>query len=132
MDLTPTRPYLIRAFHEWILDNDLTPYLLVDAEVNGVQVPIEFVTEGKIVLNLSPSAIRSPELGNEWISFNARFGGVARDIFVPVHAVRAIYAQENGKGMVFHDEDSPLPPPPPSKKKDVSGGAGKPDLRVVK
>lgn len=133
MELTPTRPYLIRAFYDWMLDNGLTPYLLVDAEVDGVQVPNEFVTEGKIVLNLSPNAIKSADLGNEWISFNARFGGVARDIFVPVYAVRAIYAQENGKGMVFHDEEPPVPPTPSSKqKKDVTSKPGKPGLRVVK
>ncbi len=128
MDLTPTKPYLIRAFYEWILDNDLTPHLMVDAEIDGVQVPVEFVSEGQIVLNISSSAVKSLDLGNEWVFFNARFGGVPQDIHVPMVAIKAIYAQENGKGMVFSDEEN-LPSPPSDKQKIISK---KPTLRVVK
>ena len=132
MDLTPTKPYLIRAFYEWILDNDLTPHLMVDAEMEGVQVPVEFVSEGQIVLNISSSAVKTLDLGNEWIFFNARFGGVPQDIHVPMMAIKAIYAQENGKGMVFAEEEDvppPTSPPPADKQKSETK---KPTLRVVK
>ena len=132
MDLTPTKPYLIRAFYEWILDNDLTPHLMVDAEMEGVQVPIEFVSDGQIVLNISSSAVKTLDLGNEWIFFNARFGGVPQDIHVPMMAIKAIYAQENGKGMVFAEEEDvppPTSPPPADKQKSETK---KPTLRVVK
>ncbi len=128
MELTSTKPYLIRALYEWIVDNDLTPHLLVDAEADGVQVPVEFIVDGQIVLNISGTAVRSLDLGNEWIFFNARFNGVAQDVHIPVIAVKAIYAQENGKGMVFAEEE--LPPPPP--RDDQKGGPRKPSLRVVK
>ena len=132
MDLSPTKPYLIRAFYEWIVDNDLTPHLLVDTEVDGVQVPPEFVVEGQIVLNISTSAVKTLELGNEWIFFNARFGGVPQDIHVPMIAVKAIYAQENGKGMVFADEEIEPPPPSSPTTEDEKSGAKKPALRIVK
>jgi len=133
MDLTPTKPYLIRAFYEWILDNDLTPHLMVDAEMEGVQVPVEFVSDGQIVLNISSSAVKTLDLGNEWIFFNARFGGIPQDIHVPLMAIKAIYAQENGKGMVFADEDNVPPPssPPPADKQEGETKK-KPTLRVVK
>ncbi len=133
MELTPTRPYLIRAFYDWIVDNDLTPYILVDALYQGVQVPQEFISDGKIVLNLTPSAISNLELGNEWISFSARFAGKSMDIFIPVLSVTAIYAQENGRGMVFHDEETPAPPPPDGgETQPKSEPQKKPTLRVVK
>jgi stringent starvation protein B len=103
--MTPNRPYLVRALYEWILDNDLTPYLLVDAGQAGVVVPSHFVQDGKIVLNISPSAVRGLTLGNEHISFNARFGGVAMDVSVPAEAVLGIYARENGRGMLFPEEE---------------------------
>ena len=130
MDLTPTKPYLVRAFYEWIVDNDLTPHLMVDADLDGVQVPIEFVVDGQIVLNISPSAVKTLDLGNEWIFFNARFGGIPQDIYVPMIAVKAIYAQENGKGMVFTDEENEPPPPPGTDNK--KGESKKPTLRIVK
>jgi len=130
VDLTPTKPYLVRAFYEWIVDNDLTPHLMVDADLDGVQVPIEFVVDGQIVLNISPSAVKTLDLGNEWIFFNARFGGIPQDIYVPMIAVKAIYAQENGKGMVFTDEENEPPPPPGTDNK--KGESKKPTLRIVK
>lgn len=99
-----TRPYLIRAIYEWAQDNGLTPHLLVDATQKHVDVPTEFVEDDKIILNIAASAVAALSLGNESITFNARFSGVARDIFVPTSAVRAIYARENGVGIVLPDE----------------------------
>ncbi len=97
---TTTRPYLIRAIYEWCTDNGYTPYIVV--AVNGaVRVPAEFVKNGEIVLNVSFDATSGLQLGNAFIEFKGRFGGVARDIFVPVECVSAIYARENGQGMAF-------------------------------
>lgn len=126
--LTSSRPYLIRAIYDWILDNDCTPYLLVNATVFGAQVPTQYVKEGKIVLNIGPSAVKSLELGNEWIEFEARFGGAAMRVRVPVQAAMAVYARENGQGMVFPEEETAEPPEPP----EPSPPSGKPTLKVVK
>ena len=97
---TSTRPYLIRALHEWCTDNGLTPYLAVKVDCS-VQVPREFVNDGEIVLNVGYDATGSLQLGNEYIEFKARFGGKPRDIMVPVERVQAIYARESGQGMSF-------------------------------
>ena len=97
---TPTRPYLIRALHEWCTDNGFTPYLAVFVD-GSVRVPMEFVKNQEIVLNVGFDATSGLQLGNEFIEFKARFGGVARDIVVPVDHVVAIYARENGQGMAF-------------------------------
>ncbi|MEM7542013.1 MAG: ClpXP protease specificity-enhancing factor [Pseudomonadota bacterium] len=102
--MTSTKPYLIRACYEWIADNGLTPYILVDASMAGVEVPLEQVEDGKIVLNVGMTAVRDLELGNDWISFSARFSGVAHSIVAPVTAVLAIYAKENGKGMALPED----------------------------
>ena len=102
--MTSTRPYLIRAFYEWIVDNDFTPHLVVDAEQEHVTVPQQHVENGRIVLNISPSAVKSIDLGNDWISFSARFGGQSLNIGLPPDAVLGIYARENGKGMLFQQE----------------------------
>jgi stringent starvation protein B len=102
--MTSSRPYLLRALYEWIMDNGLTPYMLVDALYEGVEVPGQHIQEGKIVLNVSPSAVDGLELGNDWVLFNARFGGVDTRIFIPEQAVLAIYASETGKGMSFDVE----------------------------
>ncbi len=88
--MTSTRPYLIRALYEWIEDNHLTPHILVNAEAPGVEVPKQHVQEGRIVLNINAAAVRDLRLGNDWIEFNARFGGVARTVHIPVTAVLAI------------------------------------------
>lgn len=126
--MTYLKPYLIRAVYEWLIDNNLTPYLLVDANNTEALLPIEFVEDGKIVLNVGASAIQNLLLGNELIEFNARFSGKPMHIVAPVSAILAIYARENGRGMTFdpHDEpnDSTPPPAPPPPKK--------PSLRVVK
>ena len=99
--MTPSRPYLMRALNEWILENDCTPYVLVDAGLPGVQVPDDYVNNGQIVLNITPTAVQDLYIDDEGLSFNARFGGVPLDLYVPMVAILAIYAKENGQGMVF-------------------------------
>ncbi len=127
--MNSSRSYIIRALYEWIVDNGCTPYLLVDANAEQVEVPGEYVENGKIVLNVSPSAVRDLSLGNQEISFSARFGGSARSLCFPVLAVLAVYARENGKGMMFSDDDGMQPPPDPD---PVAPGTKKPTLKVVK
>lgn len=145
MQMTSNRPYLVRAFYDWIVDNNCTPYLVVDATQTGVKVPPQYVQNGQIVLNVNPGAIGNLELGNDAIRFNARFGGNPFAIYVPLKAVLAIYARENGAGTMFSpeeyddeesleevefsedvssDTEEPTPDPEPPKK----GG----HLRVVK
>lgn len=133
--MLPRRPYLLRAFYEWVVDNDFTPHIVVNAEDESVVVPREFVEDGQIVLNLSPASVRDLTLGNEFVQFNARFRGQAMDVYVPIRAVLAIYARENGEGMVFPDEDfdDDLPPSPPEDPPTGSDGpTRRPSLRVVK
>lgn len=128
--VTSSRPYIMRALYEWIVDNDCTPYVLVDATVAEVQVPQQFVKDGQIVLNISPSAVMDLNITNDAVFFNGRFGGVATDVYVPVSAVVGIYARENGQGMVFEPEEAPEPPddPPPEPDKPE----GRPALKIVK
>lgn len=143
--MNSSRPYLVRALYEWIVDNDCTPHILVNAEYRAVQVPKGFATDGQIVLNVSPNAVRHLHMDNEAVSFEGRFGGVAHTLYVPTGAILGIYARENGQGMVFDpdvpsldddeleledestlDDDQPPPndqPPRPS---------GRPSLKVVK
>lgn len=102
--LTPRRPYLLRAFYEWLLDNQLTPHLVVDVTLPGVRVPMEYARDGQIVLNIAPRAVGGLELANDEVRFNARFGGVPRQVEVPLAAVLAIYARENGAGTMFEPE----------------------------
>lgn len=102
---TPTRPYLARAIYEWICDNQLTPYLLVDAIQPYTEVPQQFVKDGQIVLNLAPHAVHQLQMSNESISFSARFGGVSKDIYIPISAVLGIYARENGQGLFFEPSE---------------------------
>lgn len=101
--MTASKPYLIRAIHEWILDNGMTPHLVVDVNYPAAHVPLEFAENGRIVLNVSPGAVHGLTLGNEWIAFNARFSGIAREVMVPTDAVVGIFTRENGQGMVFPD-----------------------------
>ncbi len=135
--LSPSRPYLLRAFYEWLLDNELTPHLVVEAELPGVQVPRQFVEDGQIVLNIAPHAVGNLQMGNDEVTFNARFGGQPHALRIPMYAVAAIYARENGAGTVFQPEaayqqpeqadsgevaDSPAPERP----------KGRPTLKVIK
>jgi stringent starvation protein B len=103
--MTPNRPYLLRAFFDWIVDNECTPHVVVDAHFPAVQIPTQFVQDGQITLNVSPSAVTQFSLDNTHLSFNARFGGQPMQVFVPVGAVLAIYARENGEGTVFTAEE---------------------------
>ncbi|HHB1471623.1 TPA: ClpXP protease specificity-enhancing factor [Yersinia enterocolitica] len=105
-DMSPRRPYLLRAFYEWLIDNQLTPHLVVDVTQPGVSVPMEFARDGQIVLNVAPRAVANLELGNEGVSFNARFGGIPCEVTVPMGAVMAIYARENGSGTMFEPEEA--------------------------
>ncbi len=138
--MTSTRPYLIRALYEWIADNGYTPYLLVDASRPDVDAPLEYAEEDRLVLNVAPRAVQGLRMGNDWIDFSARFGGVARSVTVPVSAVMAIYARENGQGMIFGEaeEEGEAQEPEPQQGADgepspgTGGGGGRPHLRVVK
>jgi stringent starvation protein B len=113
--MTSSRPYFIRALYDWIVDNSLTPYLVVHAASDGVEVPQEFVNkDGQILLNIAPRAVMEFSLTNEGIMFKARFGGIPREIYVPSYAVLGVYARENGQGMMF-DPELPSSEPPPSK-----------------
>ncbi len=102
--LSARRPYLLRAFYDWLLDNQLTPHLVVDINLPGVQVLLEYACDGQIVLNIAPRAVCNLELGNDEVRFNARFGGVPRQVSVPMAAILAIYARENGAGTMFEPE----------------------------
>jgi len=140
--MNSSRPYLVRALYEWIVDNDCTPHILLNAEYPAVQVPQGFASDGQIVLNISPNAVRGLQMENDAVSFEGRFGGVAHSLYVPTGAILGIYARENGQGMVFEleppmadddeeddvepDDDGPPDggqPPRPS---------GRPSLKVVK
>lgn len=153
--MTTRRPYLIRAFNEWILDNGMTPYLSVNADYEGTVVPREYVVDGEIILNISPSSVRHLELGQEYVLFDARFSGRSFQITIPVKAVLAIFAKENGEGMAFvyeqgadpdvqhtrelsihsendsseksnkSEDEDPIEPPPTSP-------GGRPKLKIVK
>lgn len=134
-DLNSRRPYLIRAIYEWVLDNGLTPHLLVAADAEGVEVPDQFVTEeGKITVNISPNAVRNLDLGNDSIQFSARFSGQPYQVCVPPGAVLALYARENGEGMLFGDVEAPPRPSPDAPAPDDDGPGKKkaPHLKVVK
>lgn len=133
-----SRPYLIRAIYDWIVDSGLTPYMLVNADGPNVTVPTQYVQDGKIILNISPMAVRSLELTNEWVMFSARFSGVSMEVSLPPQAVLAIYAKENGRGMVFSEEDDveeqegPDNEPPSDGDGPPQPPKGRPSLRVVK
>ena len=138
--MNSSRPYLVRALYEWIVDNDCTPHLLVNAEFPGVQVPPGFASDGQIVLTVAPSAVRHLHMDNEAVSFEGRFGGVAHSLYIPTAAVLAIYARENGQGMVF-DLEPPVPDDEDGEGPDDRGPSGgeppkpsgrRPALKVVK
>ena len=102
---SPKRPYLLRAYYDWLVDNDFTPYLVVDANYYGTNVPVEYVKDAQIVLNLSAGATGSLQLTNDFIQFNARFKGISRELYIPMGAALAIYARENGDGVMFEAEE---------------------------
>ena len=144
-------PYLIRAINEWILDNDCTPYMVVDATMDDVSVPLEFVKDGQIVLNIGPQAIRNLSISGEYVMFSGRFAGMAHEVYAPIGAVMGIITKENGEGMWFPRDEEESPEPTPdgpspsgsspvdSPSKDPSAGGsgpkskkGPPSLKVVK
>ena len=104
--MTPRRPYMLRAFYDWLVDNELTPHLVVEATLPGVRVPEEFIQDGQIILNIAPRAVGNLELGNEAVTFSARFSGHPHSVIVPLYAVQAIYARENGAGTMFEPEEA--------------------------
>ena len=135
--MTKKRPYLLRAMHEWILDNNMTPHIVVDTTHSGLVAPPGHSVDGKLVLNIGPVATRALVLGNETVTFEARFSGVSQRVEVPVDAVLGIYARENGHGMIFSDEEPPPSgPEAPGPAGPGPGGGGdpprKPNLKVVK
>lgn len=153
-NMTSSKPYLIRAIYEWILDNQMTPHLVVDAEFPGALVPMEFAEDGRIVLNVSPNAVKELVIGNDWIQFSARFSGVAREVMVPSEAALGIFTRENGQGMVFPEPrypdsessgqeaspgpklkpiaDAPGEASGPASPRGKGKGKGGPTLKVVK
>lgn len=139
----PQRPYLLRAMHAWITDNGQTPHVVVDASVENVQVPEQYIRDGKIVLNISYNAVSGLDIGNEAVTFQARFSGASYGVYVPVSAVLGIYARETGHGMIFAEEEAgklagELPPddppdgPPAGNGTTPGPGSRKSHLKVVK
>lgn len=129
-----TKPYLIRAIREWARDNNLTPQILVDASLEGVRVPQSYVSDGQIVLNIADQAVEMLEMGNEYLTFSARFNGSPHSIDVPIEAVLAIFARENGQGIFFKDPDGA--PDPDSRddkvQEEPEEKPARPHLKVVK
>ncbi len=132
--MTPSRPYLLRGIYDWLIENEQTPYLLVDAEAEGVTVPTEHIQDGKIILNVSLTATRDLELSNDGVSFNARFSGKPMLVYVPIMAALALYSKENGRGMMFPEENSDDDPfsPDPTRSKEKEPTPQKPHLTLVK
>jgi len=131
--MTPSKPYLIRGLYQWLLDNQATPYILADTSSDEIMIPRGIATDGKVVLNLSPSAIQNLEMTNDYISFSARFNGVSQVVYCPMDSILAIYARENGEGMMFNQESENA-----NEKDDSANGASqprkpnRPGLKVVK
>jgi stringent starvation protein B len=127
--MTSQKPYLIRAIYDWLLDNQLTPYLLVSTLIDGVKVPEEYINDDKIVLNIAPDAVQHFQADNQWISFSARFSGRGMELFIPIEAIQGIYGKENNEGMFFTDEEVPHPPASPKK---TAPKKERPSLKLVK
>jgi stringent starvation protein B len=130
-EMTSNRPYLLRALYEWIAVNAMTPHILVEADAEGVDVPDQAVQKGKVILNIDNAAVRELDLGNEWLTFKARFTGNEHQVSVPIEAVLAIYAKENGQGMMFSQDDETVPPTDPDLDPDNSPDK-RPHLTIVK
>jgi len=135
--MNSSKPYIIRALHEWISDNNCTPLVLVSSKHEDVQIPSGIEEDGKVVLNVSYGATQNLEIANEGILFDARFSGISQNLYIPVESILAIYARENGQGMMFGDQDK-KPEPPDDKgqkiklQKDKNTEASKSFLKVVK
>ncbi len=124
-----SRPYLVRAINDWIVDSGLTPHLLVDADQPGLDVPESSIQDGRVVLNISPSAVRDLLIDDELVTFVARFGGVSRAVTVPIGGVEAVYARENGRGMMFPVDGEDDDAAPGSGEADSSDAEDKPDRK---
>jgi len=133
--ITPTRPYLVRAIYEWINDNLLTPYLLINAEEKGVFVPQQYIKDGQIVLNIAPHAVNQLIMDNDAVGFSARFGGVPQQVYVPMRAIMGLYARENGQGLFFDGSEYPSESqeeiPVIEQPEDNPAPAKKPSLRLL-
>jgi len=125
------RPYLIRAMYEWMGDSEHTPYIVVDTSFDGVSVPKEHIKDGKIILNISETAAHNLKLGNDAVSFRARFGGVPFDVWAPMRSVLGIYARETGQGMIF-SHDSEQQATPTELKEELEETRSRPHLTIVK
>lgn len=143
MEMSSNKPYLMRAVYEWLVDNQATPHIVILADREDVNVPMQFVEDGKIVLNISPNAAQNVLIDNEAVSFNARFSGKPFSIYAPLGAVVALYARENGEGMLFEAEEPEQTPPettPPGSRSETQspvksnskGSSKRPSLKVVK
>lgn len=140
--MTSSRPYLVRALYEWILENACTPHIVVNALLDEVEVPLEHVKDGQIVLNISPVAVQNLDIDDHYLSFSGRFAGIPRSVLVPMPALLGIYARENGQGMMFEgapEPDAPGPKPAPEESSPDAGAKvgssaahKKPALRIVK
>ena len=128
-EVPSNKPYLIRALHQWCVDHGFTPYIAVFV-TEQVHVPMDYVNNNEIVLNISPDACQHLSIDNDWITLKARFAGVPRDIHVPISHVMAIYAKENGQGMSFPVEKTT--PPEPTAHKNIGISKGRPSLKLVK
>lgn len=130
------KPYLLRAMHQWIVDSAMTPHIVVDVGLEGVDVPPGYAKDGKLVLNVSYDATQGLQMAADHVEFSARFGGVSRHLFIPMDALLAIYAHETGEGMIFGPEHEPTPPTTPDEPDGNSDGRPesprKPSLKVVK
>ena len=126
--MTPNRPYMIRAINEWLLDNQKTPYILVDADAEGVDVPDQYIDNGKIILNIGPQSVEGLRIENEELTFLARFNGVSQLISIPISSVMAVYAKENGRGMMFKEDEDGSSDPDDNDTKPPT----RPTLKVVK
>lgn len=130
--MTSNKPYLIRALYEWLVDNDATPYIMVDTTREHVDIPPGIEKDGQVVLNIAARAVQNLEMLNSHIAFSARFGGVSRNIFIPIPAVMAIYSMEDGQGMMFADETPAQKEETESTGKQEKQPDKKPGLKIVK
>lgn len=130
IEMTSVKPYLLRGVYDWVIDNQLTPHVLVDASAPDVRVPPSAVAGGRVVLNIGLSATHELVIGNDYLLFSARFSGVRHDVRVPISAILAIYARENGRGITFAEEEHGNSPPGPDVPAPTS--PNKRQLRLVK